>query len=797
MSLRPQDAQVFTFRIQTLKSPKHYKDFAHDFFVIAQVWVTNLQCSLVFKGYLPSCAPYILWTFKRPHVIYKDELIMEHASSCTEGTYELISNVKTLQWMLQEEMVYSPVDDGHNKYVYDYGILSTCKTYQENLANMVDVMPVLKQCEFIFKHYCDYYRLPHMIELLKICFKYYPKNKQHKVKMLIREMTTEDMIRTLETKPLDLFLNAEKTFKVYLPTYGSFFDRASGAYKPWEMCAARIMDYFRRIYVEEQRNTGCTFQTLKEHFLQIEPGAKNYYDQAFWLLVRSKALIYRRGQDPMVTLPTLDKHARRICDFFRALSTVEAYPIKRTAGVPGIPPQLTDEQTRAAWHAFHNPLTIVVGPPGRGKTSMIVWAMAMWKNAACVSFVGTNVAAHRERMGGRPEVSNTAHHFFNTCGKHPEWPQLIEAFIWDEFSNVPDALAAKTLGCLGEATKRTLFVLDPAQIAPIKPGHVGMDLIAAFPDMVHTLSVNLRVSANSRALAEAAVHMLNNVHAERIEWSDDIKDKESITYIEARPNVPFREAMRRILQHVLVDEAGFYRVTSLRDLQFIAFTREMRDEANEVIEELLGSFPVYAGTRKTQPVPVRTGLTVYTGCKICIRGESFPAFSQGYHAIRNGEMGIVRSACRTAQGVEIRLDVGHRVKRILASKQLHVNPANIHLAHVITADVSQGSEYATVVGLFHDNCISDTWIGRSRVYVMASRAQQAFIAYGKNVLNAFNTLASRVESPRSSYLLPMLREISMTPRENLDDDTSMDMSGQVLCDFGEPCCPVPHGFKEI
>ena len=139
--------------------------------------------------------------------------------------------------------------------------------------------------------------------------------------------------------------------------------------------------------------------------------------------------------------------------------------------------------------------------------------------------------------------------------------------------------------------------------------------------------------------------------------------------------------------------------------------------------------------------------------------------------------------------------LGQRRKTILASRLKHVNPANIHLAHCITADVSQGSEYRVVVGLFHDNCVRDAWIGKSRVYVMASRAQEAFIALGKHVLNSFNILTARMEPNRHSYLRQMLREHAWSPSEvprvSLEQMKDMTDRSQSILYTGEmPCVPV-------
>lgn len=567
-----------------MKHPKTFQEFDYGH-LIARIFISNLRVTATFKGWLPSVAPYISWTFKGlTYDAAKHELVMNNAQQCLQGTYEFVMDMDAVLWMIEKEVtltkVVFPKDTCHRDALDLVTPFCTKKRPPEAYPYPQEVIDT---CAFMFQEFCDYFRLPHIIRLLTICLKHYPQGKQHKVKRRIAAMTTDAMLHTLAANPLDLFLNADKHFQVYLPSYGAFVDmKANMSYKTFETCAARLMDFFRRVYISEHKHTGCTFGQLKHAFLAHEPGAKLVYDQAFWSLVRNKALIYNRdigsSDDPYVTLPRLHAHAESVCKFLIVLFGNSGEVKRRRGGAPGVPPVLTDEQTRAAWHMRHNPLTIVVGPPGRGKTSMVVWAVAAYHNTAVVSFVGTNVAAHRERMGGHSEVSNTAHHFYYTCKNHdPSWGNAIDVLVWDEFSNVPLNLAAHTLSCVPHV-QRALFVLDPAQIAPLKPGHVGVDFIAAFPQHTHTLSVNLRVSSNARALAEAAVHILRGDHESLIEWSDTLEDLASITYIDARHS--FERHMYELLQHIY-NHVDFYQVYSLKDMQFIAFTREMRDLANE------------------------------------------------------------------------------------------------------------------------------------------------------------------------------------------------------------------------
>lgn len=246
-----------------------------------------------------------------------------------------------------------------------------------------------------------------------------------------------------------------------------------------------------------------------------------------------------------VTLPRFLKSAKCIVERIRDVLSSAALPggtkngaaeklLRKTDIVPCIPKQLTDEQSAAAHHMLNSPLTIIMGPPGRGKTCLIEFAMALWKNVCVVSFVGTVVAGHRRRMNNRLECSNTAHHLYKSALASPQgtqWASSFEELVWDEFSNVEDSLFCKTLQVL-KNLKRLVLVLDPYQIQPLGTGSPAIDLIDAFPRNCFTLTTNMRVNPRSRELADAVLYIMKD-QPRNIHWSYDILEKASMTLLDA------------------------------------------------------------------------------------------------------------------------------------------------------------------------------------------------------------------------------------------------------------------------
>ena len=125
------------------------------------------------------------------------------------------------------------------------------------------------------------------------------------MKKRIYNMDIADMKRVCAATPIELFLNPCKTFPVSISNYGHLIGRV-GHLKVYEMCAARLLDFFRRVFVKEQRNVGCTVDTLRSLYLSRDPGDKMHFDQAFWHLVKCGTLF--RTPSGMVTLVTFHQY---------------------------------------------------------------------------------------------------------------------------------------------------------------------------------------------------------------------------------------------------------------------------------------------------------------------------------------------------------------------------------------------------------------------------------------------------------------------------------------------------------
>lgn len=845
-------------------------------FLIAEVRV--LECSTrpewkgttqTFKGDLPSRAPYFIFeAIKGPfvgedtHNGNKKEVIM--GGKGTQWTYRRYLTVEGIRYILLHEFPLAArredavmrdftatrALDEIRRMVQEQGLMydANGKVDEETFQ----ALPVFQQA---VARSCDYFRLEYMEPLRKVYDRSARPGDHGKDQMRqLQSMSPQKLVALYKMSRESPWLLCISRFSRRL-----FDMKPMSEVKALRLAARNdvsipkrfkvaisILQHIRKKIYKDGGHTIFNVSWLLKHYWAMDTDMTHQFntrtqvDDAIQWLVRNGGLVW--AQEPDVDNQTLPEHERHgvlmfpktqyqigvITDTFLAVMRrahspegPKAYPEYRECGVVTIPPTLTGEQTQAMLHVMHNWLTLVVGPPGRGKTAIIEAAFAHFYRITNITYVGTMVASQRERLGGRVESSHTAHSLYKTMRAHPQetrehYLNQIEVLIWDEFSNVDEALLAKVLKCFRDVSSganarlcRMLFIFDIHQINPINPSCCAKDLIEAFPMHIRELTVNLRVDPVYRALADLALLILAQ-RIDDIDFGSDLYNSGSAVVLMEPDSCAFGEDLvadgpgfemvRNVMRHFRI--CG--EIEDPMDFKFITPKRSVRKQINDAVEILLFNEGWIGAPAAGRRVTVRRGFDIYPGAIIAISGATFKppkvAPKKPVHEVRNGEILRVVSitsyeldpedkrysksayyvTCQTRSGIE---------KNMILEKNIHVDPMYVIRGHCVTIDASQGSEWPMTCAFYHDGAGDHTWITMERLYVSTSRAQRGMVIVAPGGRETLKKIASR-RMPRRysalSYALshdPELQALQqVVPLEQCTERALLDPEDMVLLD---------------
>lgn len=260
--------------------------------------------------------------------------------------------------------------------------------------------------------------------------------------------------------------------------------------------------------------------------------------------------------------------------------------------IPGSGSRLDDLQRRSVSALFEHGLVVLEGGPGTGKTSTVaamVEAMRQTNPSIRMHLSApTGKAAARLRSAtGSACPCTTLHRLLESRGdrfaRDRRHPLALDLLVVDEMSMVDLALMAALLEAL-PANCRLVLVGDPAQLAPLNPGAVFLDLQhSPWRERLGEARVTLcRTYRNAGAIAAVTARLRAESPAdadplERIRVDlERLSPGDNLRWLEARPPTLPEVAVLRMREHLaalnrlagskVVDEPdGLSRVLRERD----------------------------------------------------------------------------------------------------------------------------------------------------------------------------------------------------------------------------------------
>ena len=490
------------------------------------------------------------------------------------------------------------------------------------------------------------------------------------------------------------------------------------------------------------------FRDLLPDLVDIEPKE---------LLLKSRALLVGRespvsGSAYCVARDTTEKSVAenlRLRFLSKAHPKVSSAPPVIRVQRPGIPDPITlaPEQAEAVRRALANPLHILSGGPGTGKTTIIKAYVDWLIHTGVVGLPEVCLCAPTGRAADRlgkatGMYATTIHRAIYGTEEAPPDASRARVLIVDECSMI-DAKLMLDLLKTAPISAKILFVGDPYQLPSISPGKVLSDMIQSQVIPTSTLSTIHR-QANESAIPDVAAAVKQGK-------KPLLFNQPGVRFIPTPDAVATAQDIEtRVSQYL---GAG----GDIRDFQILTCMHKGPAGTialNEAIQDIV--LPPHTRGKGL----VVGDLTFFTGDKIMQTKNDYKL------EVMNGETGIVTElrTSKDATGMVVEFDDGRSVE--YGKDDLDY----VRKAYAITYHKSQGSEYKTVC-LAVD--ISQSFmLERHLLYTGITRGKDTLIIVGQE--KALQMAIHTEKADKRETLLQAFLQERALERTVLPDDVARD-----------------------
>lgn len=387
-----------------------------------------------------------------------------------------------------------------------------------------------------------------------------------------------------------------------------------------------------------------------------------------------------------------------------------------------------EEQKQAIISGVNEPICVITGGPGTGKTTIIKCIISIYEKRGMNIVLGAPTGRAAKRLTETTGCeAKTIHRLLemgyasddqeSVFSKDETDPIETDIIIIDEASMIDVILMNNLLKALALGT-RLILVGDVDQLPSVGPGNVLNDIIES--QAVKVVKLNRIYRQSDESLITLNAHRINN--GEMPELNDRNKD---FFFIQ-------KAASKEILEEILVlaykrlpvFKSGF---DSIRDIQILSPMRKGEvgvNNLNNKLQELLNPPSENKEEKQFKDYILRTGDKVMqTKNNYTIEWESLENSAElSGSGIYNGDIGYIKSIDNEAQYVSVVFDEDKIARYDFASLD------ELELAYAITIHKSQGSEFPIV--------IIPIWNGppmlmtRNLIYTGVTRAKKLVVLTG-------------------------------------------------------------------
>lgn len=407
--------------------------------------------------------------------------------------------------------------------------------------------------------------------------------------------------------------------------------------------------------------------------------------------------------------------------------------------IPGI--KLSREQRDAVVAAIQEPISILTGGPGTGKTQTVSVLLQVIKKldpkADIRLCAPTGKAAARiSELSG--SSASTIHRMLGIGGFKTQvgiGELVCDYLVVDEFSMV-DIQLCKELFKAVCTSARVIIVGDDNQLPSVGPGLVLRDLIEAGTIYTTKLTQVFRQTGTTGRIVSNAHALINQKPGQDIVFKTANKPNEDFYFINADSPSQIRDKVS-----ACCDKLVRARKLSLSEIEVLSPVHGGElgtDRFNAILQERFN--PIGYGYESD-------GATLQVGDKVIHTKNNYEL------GVFNGETGIVKSIGYTvSQAVEVE----YKDKTVWYSSE---EVEELELAYALTVHKSQGSEYKAVIIPIHELLVRN--MNMNLIYTAITRAKGVVVLVGSK--KAFSEAIRKKETKRASELVDKITGVTPIP----------------------------------